>query len=83
MNGMTMRGGLTIVTGASRRSFVYTRPTNPLWLAELRQLLAPEEDERAASAPDSTASRSTPAAEATRPRIRRTRPQLRLDPDNA
>jgi hypothetical protein len=40
---MTMRGGLTITTGAKRPRFVYAQAVNPAWLAEIRGLLTADE----------------------------------------
>lgn len=43
---MTMRGGLTIATGAVRPRFVYARALSPAWLAEVRGLLTADEPGR-------------------------------------
>jgi hypothetical protein len=60
---MPMRGGLSIVTGASRPRFVFARAVNPLWLADVRRLLATGDEPASTQAQraDSTARAFTPS----------------------
>ena len=74
---MTMRGGLMIATGAVRPRFAYARAVNPLWLAEIRNLLTTDGPARTPAATgtsdsverplDASAVRSSSGARALRP----------------